>query len=85
MKRSKFFVPSPPHTTHAILVVTRHRLLKLQKVKKSLPKGGDAVVQGGLDEYPTLVRATYKDTKISTIVSVSVHGSNVVLITMCFV
>ncbi|SAM07843.1 hypothetical protein [Absidia glauca] len=49
--------------------MTRHRLLKLQKVKKCLPKGGDAVVQGGLDEYPTLVRATYKDTKISTIVS----------------
>ncbi|KAI8343303.1 signal recognition particle, SRP9/SRP14 subunit [Chlamydoabsidia padenii] len=49
--------------------MTSHRLKLSQKVKKTLPKGGDLVIEGKSDEYPTLVRATYKDTKISTIVS----------------
>ncbi|CAO3597414.1 unnamed protein product [Absidia cylindrospora] len=45
------------------------RLALAQKVKKTLPKGGELVVEGKSDRYPTIVRATYKDTKISTIVT----------------
>ncbi|KAI9305202.1 signal recognition particle, SRP14 subunit [Cunninghamella echinulata] len=45
------------------------RLKHLRSVTKSLPKGGEAVINKESDEYPTLVRATYKDTRISTIVS----------------
>ncbi|ORZ17084.1 signal recognition particle, SRP9/SRP14 subunit [Absidia repens] len=45
------------------------RLKMAYKTNKTMPKGGDLVVNGKSDEYPTLIRATYKDTKISTIVS----------------
>ncbi|CAO3643686.1 unnamed protein product [Cunninghamella echinulata] len=45
------------------------KLKHLRSVTKSLPKGGEAVINNESDEYPTLVRATYKDTRISTIVS----------------
>ncbi|KAI8086136.1 signal recognition particle, SRP9/SRP14 subunit [Halteromyces radiatus] len=46
-----------------------HRLKHLVRDKKTMPKGGDLVVEGQSKEYPTLVRATYKNTKLSTLVS----------------
>ncbi|KAI9273755.1 hypothetical protein BY458DRAFT_155134 [Sporodiniella umbellata] len=50
--------------------MTAARLLKASKVKKEMPKGGDAVIQGKEDvQYPCLVRASYKNKKISTIVA----------------
>ncbi|CAO3612507.1 unnamed protein product [Cunninghamella blakesleeana] len=45
------------------------RLLHVKQVTKSLPKGGEQVINNESEEYPTLVRATYKDSRISTIVS----------------
>jgi signal recognition particle subunit SRP14 len=50
--------------------VTAQRLIKASKVKKEMPKGGSAVVQSTQDDvqYPVIVRAVYKNNKISTIV-----------------
>jgi hypothetical protein len=58
-------------TVNFVLIVTTSRLLQASKVKKAMPKGGDAVVQSTEKDdvqYPCLVRATYKKNKISTIV-----------------
>jgi hypothetical protein len=52
--------------------VTTARLIKAEKVKKEMPKGGQAVIENkGSDDvkYPCIVRATYKKAKISTIVT----------------
>lgn len=54
-----------------LLIVTAPRLVKASKVKKAMPKGGDAVVENATEsdvQYPCLVRAVYKKNKISTIV-----------------
>lgn len=51
--------------------MTATRLIKASKVKKEMPKGGDAVVNNDNQDiqYPCLVRATFKNQKISTIVA----------------
>ena len=56
--------------------MTERRLFKASRVKKEIPKGGEAILDKNRmedddTEYPCLVRATYKDKKISTIVSYS--------------
>ncbi|KAI7901889.1 signal recognition particle, SRP9/SRP14 subunit [Cokeromyces recurvatus] len=52
--------------------MTEEKLIKVAKMKKEIPRGGDAVI-GNLDidnvQYPCLVRATYKKNKISTIIA----------------
>ncbi|ORX50992.1 signal recognition particle, SRP9/SRP14 subunit [Hesseltinella vesiculosa] len=45
------------------------RLRLANAVQKSLPKGGEQVIDGTSDQYPTIVRATYKNTKFSTTVA----------------
>ncbi|KAI7858874.1 signal recognition particle, SRP9/SRP14 subunit [Circinella umbellata] len=54
--------------------MTERRLYKASRVKKEIPKGGEAILDKNRMkdddiEYPCLVRATYKDKKISTIVA----------------
>ncbi|KAG1151900.1 hypothetical protein G6F37_004218 [Rhizopus arrhizus] len=51
--------------------MTATRLIKASKIKKEMPKGGDAVVNNDSQDiqYPCLVRATFKNQKISTIVA----------------
>lgn len=52
--------------------MTAPRLVKASKVKKAMPKGGDAVVENATEsdvQYPCLVRAVYKKNKISTIIA----------------
>ncbi|KAG1170686.1 hypothetical protein G6F70_007548 [Rhizopus microsporus] len=52
--------------------MTAKRLIRASKVKKEMPKGGDAVVNNSNNsdvQYPCLVRAVYKNQKISTIVA----------------
>ncbi|KAI8381555.1 signal recognition particle, SRP14 subunit [Radiomyces spectabilis] len=52
--------------------MTAHRLTRAKKISKMVPKSADKVLETKVDEdvqYPTLVRATYKDKKISTMVS----------------
>ncbi|KAG2196859.1 hypothetical protein INT47_011379 [Mucor saturninus] len=52
--------------------MTAPRLLRVSKVKKVMPKGGNAVVEAESKDdvqYPCLVRAVYKKHKISTIIA----------------
>ncbi|KAI9489160.1 signal recognition particle, SRP9/SRP14 subunit [Zychaea mexicana] len=53
--------------------MTERRLLKASRVKKEIPKGGETILDKNSMkdddiEFPCLVRATYKSSKISTIV-----------------
>ncbi|KAI8072559.1 signal recognition particle, SRP9/SRP14 subunit [Gongronella butleri] len=49
--------------------MTTQRLKMANAVQKSLPKGAEQVLQGKSDRYPTIVRATYKNSKFSTLVT----------------
>ncbi|KAI8365807.1 signal recognition particle, SRP9/SRP14 subunit [Choanephora cucurbitarum] len=49
--------------------MTEARLIKTSKVRKEMPKGGAAVFENEKKEYPCLIRAVYKNNKISTIVA----------------
>ncbi|KAI8978369.1 signal recognition particle, SRP14 subunit [Pilobolus umbonatus] len=52
--------------------MTADRLKRAAKVKKVMPKGGETVVENPTStdiQYPIIYRATYKKSKISTIVS----------------
>ncbi|KAI9364291.1 signal recognition particle, SRP9/SRP14 subunit [Pilaira anomala] len=70
----QFYEKSKTAGTVAVTMkrMTGPRLVMVSKVKKALPKGGEAVVSAPKKDdvqYPCLVRAVYKKQKISTIVA----------------
>lgn len=70
-----------------LYIVTEKRLLKASKVKKAMPKGGDAVVNNKSDDvqYPCIVRAVYRKNKISTIVNRFLFLLISIIGTHCFI
>ncbi|KAI7868082.1 signal recognition particle, SRP9/SRP14 subunit [Spinellus fusiger] len=70
----KLYEQSKTTGTVAVTIkrMTHARLKKVLQIKKNLPKGGSHVMEneGPTVEYPCLIRAAYKQTKISTTVSV---------------
>ncbi|KAF7722039.1 RNA-binding signal recognition particle subunit srp14 [Apophysomyces ossiformis] len=71
MKRSK--ASSDSNLKLKLNVVTSRRLVRASKTKQTLPKGSEEAMKSGIAtedvRYPCLVRAVYKNQKISTMVA----------------